>query len=54
LETITLAETAITDAGLAHLRGLTKLQRLSLGGTEVTEAGMNELKRALPGLTIRH
>ena len=36
--------TRITDAGLEHLRGLTKLQRLNLSFTEVTDAGLDHLK----------
>jgi hypothetical protein len=37
-----------------HLKGLTKLKALDLSGTRVTDAGMTELKRALPGLAIGH
>jgi hypothetical protein len=39
---------------MAHLEGPINLRFLDLVGTEVTDAGMNELKRALPGLTIYH
>ena len=35
----------VTDAGLVHLKGLTKLHYLNLVGTEVTDAGIAELKR---------
>lgn len=42
----------VTDAGLKHLEGLTTLKRLSLVQTDVTENGIAELKRALPGLNI--
>ena len=34
----------MTDAGLEHLKGLTKLQWLDLAGTEVTDAGLEHLK----------
>ena len=39
----------MTDAGLAHLAGLTGLQRLYLGNTRVTDAGLAHLKE-LTGL----
>jgi Leucine-rich repeat (LRR) protein len=42
--------TKITDAGLKHLRTLTKLKTLNLSGTEVTDAGLTEL-RELKSLT---
>ncbi len=34
---------AITDAGLAHLSGLTSLQYLDLKGTAITNAGLEYL-----------
>ena len=40
--------TNVTDAGLVHLKGLTKLQTLNLSDTNVTDAGLVHLK----GLTI--
>ena len=43
---------AITDAGLVHLKGLTKLEVLSLYGTKITDAGIQELKKALPDCKI--
>jgi hypothetical protein len=33
---------------LEHLKGLTKLQGLFLGRTQVTDAGVKKLKQALP------
>ena len=36
--------TLITDAGLVHLKGLTKLQELHLNETKVTDAGLAHLK----------
>jgi len=42
----------VTDAGLAHLKGLKALRRLRLSGTRVTPAGEADLKRAIPGLMI--
>ena len=40
----------ITDVGLAHLKGLTKLRALNLHNTQVTDAGLVHLK----GLTNLH
>jgi Leucine-rich repeat (LRR) protein len=34
----------VSDTGLVHLKGLTKLQSLSLFRTEVTDAGLVHLK----------
>ena len=36
--------TGVTDAGLANLEGLTKLQSLNLAKTKVTDAGLEHLK----------
>ena len=36
--------TQVTDAGLEHLKGLTRLQSLDLSGTQVTDAGLEHLK----------
>ena len=76
LSELDLNGTHVTDAGLAHLKGLTKIaslylttlrsptpgwyiskawptsRMLYLYGTRVTDAGINELKQALPSLTI--
>jgi hypothetical protein len=53
-EWLGLANTQITDAGLYHLEGLTKLQSLNVRLTKVTDAGVEELKRALPNTDISH
>ncbi len=34
----------ITDSGLAHLKGLTKLEKLNLDGTKITDEGLAHLK----------
>ena len=39
----------MTDAGLAHLKGLTNLQELDLNSTDVSDAGLVHLE-ALTGL----
>ena len=43
----------VTDAGLVHLKGMTKLERLYLAGTKVTTTGVADLKKALPNCRIR-
>ena len=48
---VDLGLTQITDAGLAHLE-MTKLRRINLAGTRVTEEGVKALKRALPKTEI--
>ncbi len=37
LEYLGLSDTAIGDAGLEHIRGLTRMTNLSLGGTQVAD-----------------
>ena len=37
------AKPRITDAGLKHLRGLTKLKTLDLNGRPITDAGLTPL-----------
>jgi len=39
---------------LEHLKGLTSLCILDLRSTQVTDAGVNELKKALPNCLISH
>ena len=41
----------VSDAGLEHLRGLTKLRTLFLWNTAVTETGVVRLKDAMPACT---
>ena len=41
---VNLTKTQITDAGLVHLKGLTKLKGLDLDDTRVTDAGLVHLK----------
>jgi hypothetical protein len=54
LEELWLNHVGITDAGLRELQGLSKLQRIYLtGAKKVTPAGLDELKKAIPGLTIK-
>ena len=44
----------MTDAGLKELARFQKLERLIVGGSPVTEAGMAALKEALPKCNISH
>ena len=41
-----------TDAGLIHLKGLTKLETLELNGGWVSEAAVEDLQKALPNCKI--
>ena len=52
VEEIWLDGTKVTDAGLLHLRLLTNLKSLHLRDAHVTDEGIAELQRALPGLMI--
>jgi internalin A len=49
---LNLSDTPITDAGLVSMKGLTKLESVMVGNTQVTDAGVKALNRALPNLTI--
>jgi hypothetical protein len=49
---LVLMDTRITDAGLEHLKGLKKLERLDLEGSLVTEKGVETLKNSLPNAKI--
>ncbi|MGE5193825.1 MAG: hypothetical protein ACM3U2_15115 [Deltaproteobacteria bacterium] len=52
VEEIWLDGTRATDAGLLHLRPLKGLKHLHVHGSRVTDDGIAELQRALPGLVI--
>lgn len=47
-----LTNDKITDAGLVHLYGLKNVKGIDLKGTEVTRAGIAELKKHLPNTDI--
>jgi hypothetical protein len=49
---LSLWNTQVSDAGLKHLKGLSRLRYLNLNGTLVTEEGIADLRRAIPGLTV--
>jgi hypothetical protein len=42
---VVLFSSRVNDTGLEHLEGLTKLQTLNLIGTQVTDAGLEQLAR---------
>ena len=44
--------TKVGDTGLQHLKGLTKLKRLYVWQSAVSEAGIQDLQSALPELVI--
>ena len=51
---VILRGSKVTDAGLVHLKGLTKLGTLNLTDTKVTAAGVKDLQAALPNCKISH
>jgi len=52
LQKLYLGGTKLTDKGALQLQELRELQLLELFLTQVTEAGVAELRRALPGCEI--
>ena len=50
---VDLSVIQVTDAGLEHLKGLANLDVLVLAGTDVTDTGVAELKKALSKCDIR-
>jgi internalin A len=54
LQALTLWGTRVSDVGLVHLEGLSSLEVLTVGGdrTQITEAGVKRLQRALPKVEI--
>ena len=49
-----LLNTEVTDAGLEHLKGLSKLRDLSVGDTKVTPGGGKKLQEALPQCRVEY
>ena len=49
---LVLRDTAVTDAGLQHLRLLKGPTTIYLSGTKVTEQGAQELQAALPDCRV--
>ena len=42
---LNLSDTAVSDAGLEHLKGLTSLMYLWVNGTQVTDAAVEKLQK---------
>ena len=53
LRVLWLYDTPVSDAGLAHLRGLTGLRVLNLRSTLVSTAAVDALQEALPQCEFR-
>jgi hypothetical protein len=53
LQVLQLNLTKVADADLEHLQGLTGLKVLGLAFTDVTEAGVRALQKALPDVKIK-
>jgi internalin A len=53
LRSMDLRFTQVTDSGLQELAGLNNLQTLGLDGTRSTDAGVAELRKALPKCNIQ-
>ena len=47
-----LIKAPLTDTALPHLKKLTRLPYLELAGARISEAGVAELKKALPDTNI--
>ena len=43
---------SVTDGGLVHIKGLTNLKELLLNSTQITDAGVGDLKQALLNCNI--
>lgn len=54
LEDLGLGDTAVTDAGLAALRGFKRLRRVDLRGTKVTAEAVRKLRSAWTGCQVEH
>ena len=52
LQVLDLNDTNVTDSGLGASKGMTRLSTLNLAGTSVTDAGVQDLQKALPRVRI--
>ena len=52
LEYLNLYGTKVTDEGLQNLENLKKLKKLYVWQTGVTQAGVDKLKSAVPGIYV--
>jgi hypothetical protein len=53
LEQVIIGGTPLTDDDLVHLRGMKSLKLLGLGSAPVSDQAVNQLRQALPNLSIR-
>ena len=53
LEEISLDETQVGDEGLLHLSQCKTLKKVKVWNTRVTPAGIQALRKAIPGITVR-
>ena len=53
LETLSLRDSAISDAGVAQFQSLKELKVLNLGYTAITRRAITKLSQEIPGLDIR-
>ena len=49
---LSLEGTNVTDNGLKHLLGLSKLREINIKGTAVTEGGVQYLRESFPGAKV--
>ena len=54
LETLIIVNAAVTDSSLDHIKKLGNLKRVHLAKTDVTEAGAESLKVALPNCKVEY
>jgi hypothetical protein len=47
-----LQGTKINDAGIKSLKGLTRLNKLDVSDTQVTQGGADELRKSLPNCEV--
>jgi hypothetical protein len=52
LKQLDLQDTAVSDAGIVNLKSLTSLQSLEVYGTQVDDFGAQELRHALPKVSV--
>jgi hypothetical protein len=53
LRSLSLRDTQITDNGVRHVKSLKHLEHLDVTGTGITEAGLRELRMAIPNCRVR-
>ena len=52
VQILDLSHTGVGDAGLAHLAGLEALKRLTVIDTKISDAALDEFRRARPSVRI--